>query len=208
LGGSELIDALRLDLIKRKHGAYASWAVWAPPSGVPKSNMSNMDVLDERRNPALLETLNPSVVMIALNVASRSLSGQAFRNFHDPSPVANDFKIRFAFTGTQFWGAYMTDVIKDFPETVSGRLLHHLKAHPEIVPRHVDTLRAELADLPHHNPVILAFGGGVHALLQRHLTPDDYSLLIGLTHYSHRISKENYRERVHQQIAVAQRRSV
>ena len=183
------------------HCAYASWAVWDPPSGMPKSNMCNMDVLDERLNPALLETLNPGVVMIGLNVASRSLWRQAFRNFHDPSPLANDFKIRFAFTDTEFWGAYMTDVIKDFPETVSGRLLHYLKAHPEIVPRQVDTLRAELADLARPKPVILAFGGAAHALLQRHLTPDDYSLLIGLTHYSHRISKEKYRETVHQQIA-------
>ena len=89
--------------------------------------------------------------MIGLNVAARSLSGEPFRNFHDPRPLANDFKIRFAFMGTDFWGAYMTDLIKDFPETVSGRLLKYLKAHPEIVPRHVDALRAELADLGTRN---------------------------------------------------------
>lgn len=198
-----MIDSARLDLIRRKHGAYASWAVWVPPSDAPKSNMGNLDILDERLNPALFETLKPSVVMVGLNVAERSLSGEPFRNFHDPSPIANDFKIRFAFAGTEFWGAYMTDVIKGFPQTNSGRLLDHLKAHPEVISRNLDALGAELADLGHPKPVILAFGSAVYALLQRHLGSDQYSLLVSLIHYSHRISKEDYREAVHRTIANA-----
>ncbi len=198
-----MIEANRLNLIRHLHGAYASWAVWAPASGAPKSNMSNLDVLDERLNPALLATLNPGVVMIGLNVASRSLSPVTFCNFHDASPVANDFKIRFAFEGSQFWGAYMTDVIKDFPETDSGRLLDQLRANPAMIPPQVDKLRAELSDLGPSRPFILAFGKAVYSILHKHLQRDEYSLLVPLTHYSHRISKENYRERVHQQIAQA-----
>ena len=94
--------------------------------------MGNLDVLDERANPALLATLNPGVVMVGLNF-SRFRPHGAFRNFHDPSPVANDFKIRFAFSGTAFWGAYMTDVIKEVVELISGNLLDDLKVHPEVV---------------------------------------------------------------------------
>jgi len=89
-----MIDAARFDLIKRKHGAYGSWAVWAPPTSTPKSNMSDLTVLDELAHPQLLETLNPGVVMIGLNI-SRGFPDEPFGNFHDPSPVANDFKIRF-----------------------------------------------------------------------------------------------------------------
>jgi hypothetical protein len=64
-----VIDAARFDLIKRKHGAYGSWAIWAPPSGTPKSNMGNLEVLDELANPALLEMLNPGAVMVGLNIS-------------------------------------------------------------------------------------------------------------------------------------------
>ena len=196
-----MIDQTRLDLIRRKHGTYASWAVWAPPSGAPKSNMGNLDVLDERANPAVLATLNPGVDMIGLNL-SRFRPDKPFLNFHDPSAVANDFKIRFAFSGTGFWGAYMTDAIKEVVEPVSRHLLDDLKVHPEVVSRNMESLRVELADLGHPRPVVLAFGGAAYSLLNQNLGPDDYSRLVKITHYSHRISKENYKEAVHQQIAA------
>lgn len=199
-----MIDQTRLDLIRRKHGAYASWAVWAPPSGAPKSNMGNLDVLDERTNPSVLAELNPEVVMIGLNL-SRFPPDKPFLNFHDPSPVANDFKIRFAFSGTDFWGAYMTDVIKEVVELRSRHLLDHLKLHPELVSHNMENLRGELADLGHPKPVVLAFGGAVYSLLDQNLGPEHYSRLVRITHYSHRISKEEYKKEVHQQIARAQR---
>jgi hypothetical protein len=198
-----MIDATRFDLIKRKHGAYASWAVWAPPTGAPKSNMGNLEVLDEKANPTLLETLNPGVVMVGLNI-SRGFPNEPFRNFHDLNASANDFKIRYAFCDTSFWGAYMTDIIKGFVEPVSGTLLTYLGRHPEVVRDHVKTLRAELLDLGHPSPLILAFGGAAHALLVENLCANDYSVVVPLTHYSHRISKEKYRDKVHQEILRAQ----
>src|SRR5262245_50964860 len=141
------MDATRFDLIRRKHGAYASWAVWEPPSDGPKSRIDDLGVLDEQANPALLETLNPGVVMIGFNI-SRALD-EPFSNFHDPSARAYDFKIRYAFSGTGFWGAYMTDVIKNFVEPVSGNLFAYLKGHPDVVHKHVAALREELLDLGH-----------------------------------------------------------
>lgn len=168
--------------------------------------MGDLDVLDERVNPSLLDTLEPGVVMIGLNI-SRSFPDEPFRNFHDPSPMANDFKIRFAFSGTEYWGAYMTDVIKDFVEPVSGRLLDHLRADPSLVGKHIDALREELADLGRPRPAILAFGGAAYDLLRSNLDHQDYSMLVPLTHYSHRISKENYREAVHRQIGAAQQQT-
>ncbi|MGE0363993.1 MAG: hypothetical protein AB7H93_16005 [Vicinamibacterales bacterium] len=197
-----MIDAALFDLIKRKHGAYGSWAVWAPATSTPKSNMGDLTVLDETANQNLLETLNPGVVMIGLNI-SRGFPDEPFRNFHDPGPTANDFKIRYAFHDTVFWGAYMTDVIKGFVEPVSGKLLGYLRTHPQVVVAHVDALRKELLDLGHPKPVILAFGRGVHGLLAENLRAEDFSALVPLTHYSHHISKEDYRRSVHQQLLAA-----
>ena len=97
-------------------------------------------------NPTLLETLNPGVVMVGLNI-SRAFSNEPFRNFHDSNATANDFKIRYAFQDTGFWGAYMTDVIKGFVEPVSGTLLTYLGRHPEVVESREEALRPELLDL-------------------------------------------------------------
>lgn len=197
-----MIDVDRFELIKRKHGAYGSWAIWAPATGSPKSNMGDLTVLDQKANPALLHTLNPDVVMVGLNV-SRYCPDESFGNFHDPSPVANDFKIRFAFRDTEFWGAYMTDALKEFVELESGQVLRYLKKNPRAIDRHVEMLRTELSDLGTSRPVILAFGGATHALLRDNLAEEDYSLLVRLTHYSHYISKEKYRDTVHEQILHA-----
>ncbi len=198
-----MIDSTRFNLMKSRHGAHGSWAVWAPPSGAPKSNIGNLDVLDEQANPALLETLNPGVVMVGLNLSRRFLN-EPFRNFHDPSASANDFKVRYAFRDTEFWGAYMTDVIKEFVEPLSGTLLNYLRRNPEVVRDHVKSLRSELLDLGHPRPLILALGGDAHRLLVDNLCTNEYSLLVHLTHYSHRISKEKYRDTVRQQIVQAQ----
>jgi hypothetical protein len=197
-----VIDSTRFNLMKQRHGAYGSWAVWALPSGAPKSNMGDLQILDEYANPALLETLNPGVVMVGLNI-SRGVLNEPFRNFHDPSAVANDFKIRYAFRDTDFWGAYMTDVIKGLVEPASGALLNYLRKNSEVVGDHVKVLRSELLDLGYPHPLILAFGRAAHTLLKENLSEDDYSLLVPLTHYSHRISKEKYKDTVHRQILHA-----
>jgi hypothetical protein len=197
-----VIDSGSFDLIKRRHGAYGSWAVWALPTSTAKSNMGDLTVLDELANQTLLETLNPHVVMIGLNI-SRGFQDEPFRNFHDPSPRANDFKIRHAFQDTVFWGAYMTDVIKGFVEPVSGKLLDYLRLHPGVLQTHVSTLREELLDLGHPKPLVLAFGGAAYRILAENMRADDFSALIPLTHYSHHISKEAYRHTVLQRILAA-----
>jgi hypothetical protein len=99
-----MIDAKRLALIRERYGGQGSWAVWAPVpalSDPPKSQVGDMDVLDERLNPALLEVLKPEVVMVGLNFGRRDPGKPAepFRNFHSASPWAHDFKIRYAFSG-------------------------------------------------------------------------------------------------------------
>jgi hypothetical protein len=41
-----MVDRETFDLIKKKHGAYASWAGWADRAGRPKSGMGDMSVVD------------------------------------------------------------------------------------------------------------------------------------------------------------------
>jgi len=196
-----MIDAERFDLIRRKHGTYASWAVWAPPSSTPKSNVGDLWVLDERANPMLLETLNPGVVMVGLNF-SRGSPYEPFQNFHDPRPEAHDFKIRFAFSGTPLWGAYMTDIIKSVVEPDSKALLKWLRRNPEVIMDHIDAFRQELSDLGHPRPMILAFGHAVYKLLIDNLQASEYACITKLMHYSNWISKDRYRDIVHRQLGL------
>jgi len=49
----------------------------------------------------------------------------------------------------------------------------------------------------------LAFGKDAHAILKSALEPEEYGDLIKVTHYSHRIEKESYRDEVFAQIQAA-----
>ena len=63
--------------IQDKYGEFASWAVWVNEDIKPKSNIGDMSVFDLDRNPNLLETLNPNVIMVGLNF-SRTIEKMAF----------------------------------------------------------------------------------------------------------------------------------
>lgn len=130
-----MVDRETFDLIKEKHGAYASWAVWAKPTGGrPKSNIADLTVLDPDQNPRSLETLRNDVV-IGLNLSR--FFPMSFGNFHDPSPEAQDYKIRYAFADTPYYGAYMTDLIKGVVMLESSKLMRHLVSNPSLVSENV-----------------------------------------------------------------------
>ena len=196
-----MIDIARYRRIRRHHGGHGSWAVWAEPSSGPKSNIGDLGILDPRVNDRLLGTLRADVVMIGLNI-SRPFS-EPFRNFHDKNPRANDYKIRFAFAGTRYYGAYMTDIIKDLPMVDSAALLNRLKTEPGLIRKNVDLLRRELGFLGAEAPLLLAFGHAAYSLLANNLAAGERSGLIKLTHYAHWMGQERYREKVLGEIGAA-----
>lgn len=181
----------------------ASWAVWDKTGVKPKSNISNMDVLDLEKNPSLLNVLRTDVIMVALNFSRDVEEHKPFLNFHDSNPYGQDFKIRYAFEGTEFYGAYMTDIIKGFPELSSKKVLKYLKDNPSEVHSQIDHFLNELKFIGAKNPVILAFGKDTYEILKKNLQSKDYSKLIALTHYSHRISKEKYRVDIHKKLGIS-----
>ena len=194
----EMITIEKFETIRNKYGNYASWALWLKQTDKPKSNIGDMRIFDQRFNPNLLNSINTDVVMVGLNI-SRSFS-EHFKNFHDDYPRANDFKIRYAFEGTRYYGAYMTDIIKGLEIVDSKDLATLLKRNPEIILSNIKTFREELRDLSTRPPLVLAFGREAYAILNKNLSKNEYSNLIKITHYSHQISKENYQETVLGQI--------
>jgi hypothetical protein len=191
-----MIERAQFEFLRSKHGSYASWAVWAGEATTSKSNMGDMSAFDLNENPTLLRLLKPDVVMVALNFSRSERNTAPFGNFHDPSPWAQDFKIRYAFRDTPYYGAYMTDIIKNLVLLDSKEVVVHLRKHPEVLAANLELFRQELRDLGTQAPVILAFGKTVYTILKKHLQPGEYSHLVKLTHYSHQISKEEYKEHV------------
>lgn len=193
------MDREMFDRIRSNHGDHASWAVWAKAGETPKSNVSDLSVLDPERNPVLLDTLRPDVVMLGLNISRPFF--EPFRNFHDSNPSAQDFKIRHAFAGTPFYGAYMTDIIKDVVMVNSGDLMSYLRLNPALVAENVERMISELDDLKTDSPTVIAFGAHAHRLVAMHVPRSRYRRLLRVTHYSQYLSQENYRSRVQEEVA-------
>ena len=121
-----MITREKFDFIKDKYAYYASWAIWSDEDEKPKSNIGDLTILDPDSNKNLLSQLNPNVVLLGLNI-SRGDIKIPFANFHDKRPEATDFKIRFAFRSSPYWGGYMTDIIKDFEQKISGEVISYLR---------------------------------------------------------------------------------
>lgn len=196
-----MISLELFNYIKEMYGNVCSWALWDKAGEKPKSNMGNMDILDPELNPNLLNILHTDIVMIGLNISRGVIFDKPFRNFHDPSPSANDFKIRYAFEDTYFYGAYMTDLIKNTVILSSKELLSYLRGNKEVIIENILKLQVELNDIKAHKPIILAFGRDAFELIEKNLPKSKYSELIKITHYSHFISKEDYKKQSIRQIS-------
>jgi hypothetical protein len=194
-----MISLKQFELIRKTHGKYASWAVWTEASDKPKSNMGDMAIFADNLVLPLLKT---NVLMVGLNLSRFTIS-EPFRNFHDPSPSAQDYKIRFAFRDTEHYGAYMTDIIKGVVEVDSKNIPKHLKENPGVLADSLKIFRQELRDLGSVSPLILAFGRIAYDTIKENLSLAEYGKLIRLTHYSHQIGKEKYRETVLAEIKEA-----
>lgn len=198
-----MISKSLYDKIELKYGSVGSWAVWNVPGDTPTSNMGYEEIFDKLKNPSLPDILNNQVVMIALNLSRTVATKGAFANFHDTGPYSKDFKIRHAFAGTEYYGAYMTDIIKNLPNADSPEVMSILKNDKKMIKENIAALRTELADIEAKKPLLLAFGSNAYSLLKKHLDRQEYSSLIKLTHYSHQIGKDQYREQVLSQIQQA-----
>ncbi len=178
--------------IRKRFGHFASWAVWADEGSNPKDNVEDLTVLNPEENPMLLEMVHGNSILLGLNISRRI--ERPFGNFHDSRPMATDFKIRYALKGTSYWGSYMTDIIKDFEEKVSGKMMSFLRSHKDFEHDNIRKLREEIEVLGFSNPVLVTFGKDAETIAKRNLGKEFQ--IVRVPHYANYISKENYRARV------------
>jgi len=186
------MDKIKFEKIKKLHGEYASWAIWADQGVKPKSNIGDLAILDPKQNDKLFSKLKPNIILVALNF-SRGEVRAPFANFHDANPRGTDFKIRYALKDSPYWGGYMTDVIKNYTEKDSKKLMSYLKKNKPLEKENIKKFLEELDDLKVDNPTIIAFGNDAYNVLIKNI--DKYRIL-KIPHYAHQISKEKYRKDV------------
>lgn len=188
-----MITRKKFEFIKKKYGHYASWAIWADFGEKPKENVGNLSVFDIEKNPRLLKQLKTNIILVGLNI-SRVVIKVPFANFHDAKSKAMDFKIRYALRGSPFWGAYMTDIIKNFDQKESGKVISYLRTYKQFEEKNIQIFRKEMKDIGADNPTVIALGNDAYMILNRKFK-NEYKIL-KIPHYSKYISKEKYREEV------------
>jgi len=188
-----MIDKEHFWEISRKYGDCASWALWADEGIKPKSNIGDLNVFDIGSNPDILTQLNQNIIMVGLNISRRI--EYKFGNFHDRRPQSQDYKIRYAFKNTEYYGAYMTDVIKDFEQVISGDVVSYLKKNKTFEEQNISLFKQELVDLKSSNPLIISFGNDAFNILDKYFRHS--FRIIKIPHYSNHISKEDYKKEVH-----------
>lgn len=175
--------------IKTKYGHMSSWAIWKnkDENGKEKSNVGNITIFE-----TVSESLNPNIVFIGLNISKKII--QPFANFHSISSTSHDYKIRYAVKDTQFYGAYMTDIIKDFEEKVSGSVMKYIKQHPDFLQENIASFEDELKFIGATHPILIAFGNDCYKLLKKYLKNTDK--LFKVSHYSSCVSKEQLKDQL------------
>ncbi|NIS68535.1 MAG: hypothetical protein GTO12_06150 [Proteobacteria bacterium] len=194
-----MFDKNQFELIKKKYGHYASWALWADEGKKPKDNIGDVSILDIEKNKDVLKQIKPHIILVGLNISRRIEKPLA--NFHDPRPYAMDYKIRYALKNTPYYGAYMTDIIKDFEQKISGKVMTYLKENKMFETTNIEMFREEVRDLQVSKPLIIAFGNDSYEILFKNLS-SEYDI-VKIPHYSHQISKEKYKEEVHRILNIS-----
>jgi len=184
----------KFEFIKEKYGHWTSWAIWANAGDTPKSNVGDLSIFS---GDGFLTQLNSEVVLVGLNI-SRGDIKFPLANFHDARSEATDYKIRYALKDTPLWGGYMTDIIKDFNEKESGKMMSYLRSNKEFEKSNAAIFQEELNDLGCINPTIIAFGNDAHSILLRNFK-DQYKIL-KVPHYANYTSKETYRQQIAERI--------
>lgn len=172
--------------IKNKYGHMSSWAIYSDKKEQKEKSGVGEIPFFENPSESLLSSLNQNIILVGLNISQKI--NDIFGNFHSKKSSAQDYKIRFALKNTIFWGAYMTDIIKDFEQKISGDVMKYLREHRTFEKENIDKFEQELKDIGSNQPVIIAFGNDCFNILQTNLK-DKYKIYKA-THYSAFISKE------------------
>lgn len=182
------MDILTFDNLKRKYGRVASWAIW---SNSHDSDTSDISMFNGDKLFDSLKIMHSRFIFVALNISGPIDESKPFGNFHGGK---RDFMLRDAIKGTELEGAYMTDIIKFYPDKNAPSVTSYFKKNPQELDYHfkffLDEINAVGAS---KHSVLVALGNDAYTLL---LATSTCHKIIKLTHYAAQIKKSDYRNEV------------
>ena len=188
-----MIEIERYNKLKEEYGRVSSWTIWREEGETPRSNTGDMSIFEDEN---ICDKLNDKYVFVALNWSSTHgvQEYMPWKNFHSSYSFQNDFKLRYALWKTQFWGSYITDIIKEYSELDSRKVVSEIRNGNIRIEDHINMFKEELSFLSDEKPILIAVGNDSFNILNDNLH-DEYEIH-KITHYSARIKKEDYKKEV------------
>ncbi len=162
--------------IRDKYGHQSSWGIWNDKV----SDLSIFDNIDELK-------INNKCILVGLNISKKI--DKPFGNFHSGR---NDYKLKYALKDTILWGSYITDIIKDYAQKISGKVMKYVKDNPDFLEENINSFENEISEINNEKPILIAMGNDVYKLLKENLK-DDY-IIYKVTHYSAFINQYELKE--------------
>jgi hypothetical protein len=164
----------------------ASWAVW------DRENPENTRVIEQN-----LDRLKGQYVFVGLNFGGDNHHlEEDWKNFHSAS--AGDKRLRELFTGMEYEGAYMTDIIKNEATNNAGEIMEKIKsgALKRPVEKHIEYFIEEISLFNTENIKMFLFGRDTERVFRDYLMVNEKFLkqlkqkvtsCRGICHFSPRI---------------------
>ncbi len=188
-----MVDKRTYELLKNEFGQYSSWAIWAVETpGCPASNTGDISMFG---SSLIHKELHTDYIFFGLNSAAHEkLNNEPWGAFHsNDTKRQRDYKIRYALQNTQYWGSYITDVIKGYPETDSLKIVRQFRNNKDLKNKALKDLKKELKIIG-GEPIAIAFGNYAFELLSEfRVSLPSLKDIIKVPHYSTWCSKENYK---------------
>ena len=148
----------------------SSWAVWATPQKAWNKAKDNISIkcLSEEE---IISQVNGSFMLVSLNPSNKSKHPDKDKNnieritpwasFHSGLGRSKDYKLRYALYGTEYWGAFITDLFPGLDETVTSEYEDWISIHSEQAIERVFNIRDKMKT----QPTIIAIGDDVYEIL-------------------------------------------
>jgi hypothetical protein len=174
--------------IKEKYGHLSSWAIWNTNYITPANKINDLSIFDNIDDLSFTDLkINTHFILVGLNISKQI--NKPFANFHSGK---NDYKLRYALQNTIIWGSYMTDIIKDFEQKISGKVMKYLNHNPTFLQDNIDTFKNEINYIGANKPILIALGNDVYKLLMDNLSTE-YTIY-KVPHYSSFINQYQLKE--------------
>ncbi|MFB9769080.1 uracil-DNA glycosylase family protein [Lactiplantibacillus modestisalitolerans] len=188
-----MISSATYQALKGKYGKFSSWALWnvTDPTQVIHKRDCGLGKLAERLEDADYRQahLSDRGILLGLNWASRgNADGANWENFHDTSAKSRDYNTVRMIMNTPFEGCYITDIIKDFPESDAQKVLKEIKLAKNAT-RWEQSLASLQTEFDLIQPqYVLLFGQGAQTLYEEMVATNQLNVgavqVITLPHWS------------------------